>query len=86
MGRLFSLKPAVYQILYERIFNMKRFFAWIGILVIAAVFLTLIILTFTGGSTNAIMALLFSLIVIPVMLYGYILITKYFRDKNQNDD
>ena len=86
MDRLFSLKPAVYQILYERIFNMKRFFAWIGVLVIAAVFLTLIILTFTGGSANAIMALLFSLIVIPVMLYGYILITKYFRDKNQNDD
>ena len=65
---------------------MKRFFAWAGVLLIAAVFLALIVLTFTGGSANVIMALLFSLIVIPVMLYGYILITKYLRDKNKNDD
>ena len=38
---------------------MKRFFAWVGILIIAAVFLSLIVLTFTGGSENVIMALLF---------------------------
>ena len=55
---------------------MKRFFAWVGILIIAAVFLSLIVLTFTGGSENVIMALLFCVIVIPVMLYGYALILK----------
>ena len=38
---------------------MKRFFAWAGILIIAAVFLALIVLTFTGGPENVILALLF---------------------------
>ena len=64
---------------------MKRFFAWVGILIIAAVFLSLI-LTFTGGSENVIMALLFCVIVIPVMLYGYALILKYLRGRNKKDD
>ena len=61
---------------------MKRFFAWAGILIIAAVFLALIVLTFTGGPENVILALLFCVIVIPVMLYGYALILKYVRNKN----
>ena len=65
---------------------MKRFFAWVGILIIAAVFLSLIVLTFTGGSENVIMALLFCVIVIPVMLYGYALILKYLRNRNKKDD
>ena len=34
---------------------MKRFFAWAGILIIAAVFLALIVLTFTGGPENVIL-------------------------------
>ena len=59
---------------------MKRFFAWAGILIIAAVFLALIVLTFTGGPENVILALLFCVIVIPVMLYGYALILKYVRN------
>ena len=42
---------------------MKRFFAWAGILIIAAVFLALIVLTFTGGPENVILALLFCVIV-----------------------
>ena len=71
---------------YERIYSMKRIFAWAGVLIIAALVLALIVLTFTGGSANVIMALLFCLIVIPVMLYGYILITKFLRDKDKNDD
>ena len=57
-----------------------------GILIIAAVFLSLIVLTFTGGSENVIMALLFCVIVIPVMLYGYALILKYVRNSNKKDD
>ena len=65
---------------------MKRFFAWVGILIIAAVFLSLIVLTFTGGSENVIMELLFCVIVIPVMLYGYALILKYVRNRNKKDD
>ena len=62
---------------------MKRFFAWAGILIIAAVFL---VLTFTGGPENVILALLFCVIVIPVMLYGYALILKYVRNKNKRDN
>ena len=56
-----------------------------GILIIAAVFLSLIVLTFTGGSENVIMALLFCVIVIPVMLYGYALILN-LRGRNKKDD
>ena len=63
---------------------MKRFFAWAGILIIAAVFLALIVLTFTGGPENVILALLFC--VIPVMLYGYALILKYVRNRNKRDN
>ena len=65
---------------------MKRFFAWAGILIIAAVFLALIVLTFTGGPENVILALLFCVIVIPVMLYGYALILKYVRNRNKRDN
>ena len=65
---------------------MKRFFAWAGILIIAAVFLALIVLTFTGGPENVILALLFCVIVIPVMLYGYALILKYVRNRNKKDN
>ena len=61
-------------------------FAWAGILIIAAVFLALIVLTFTGGPENVILALLFCVIVIPVMLYGYALILKYVRNKNKRDN
>ena len=64
---------------------MKRFFAWAGIFAIAALILALIILTFTGGSANTIMALLFCLLVIPVMLYGYILITKALRKDDKKE-
>ena len=65
---------------------MKRFFAWVGILIVAAEFLSLIVLTFTGGPENVTMALLFCVIVIPVMLYGYALILKYVRNRNKKDD
>ena len=54
---------------------MKRFFAWAGI-----------VLTFTGGPENVILALLFCVIVIPVMLYGYALILKYVRNSNKRDN
>ena len=65
---------------------MKRIFAWAGILIIAAIFLALIVLSFTGGPENVILALLFCVIVIPVMLYGYALILKYVRNRNKKDD
>ena len=40
----------------------------------------------TGGPENVILALLFCVIVIPVMLYGYALILKYIRNRNKKDD
>ena len=65
---------------------MKRIFAWAGLLIFAAVFLALLFLTFTGGPANVIMALLFSVLVIPVVLYGYLLFLKQRRKKQEEDD
>ena len=39
-----------------------------------------------GGPENVILALLFCVIVIPVMLYGYALILKYVRNRNKRDN
>ena len=41
---------------------------------------------YTGGPENVILALLFCVIVIPVMLYGYALILKYVRNRNKRDN
>lgn len=64
---------------------MKRIFAWAGILIIFLAFLALIIMTAAGAPANAIMALLFCIIVIPVMLYGYLLILKMRRGKKEQE-
>ena len=55
---------------------MKRIFAWAGILVIAAAFLTLILFTVTGASANQILAVLICLLILPVLFYGLSIFAK----------
>ncbi|MCI8454108.1 MAG: hypothetical protein HFE84_05775 [Lachnospiraceae bacterium] len=64
---------------------MKRILAWAGILIIAAAFITLVILTFTGAPANQIVALLFVLLVIPVFLYTFLLIVRLGRSKHDRE-
>ncbi|MCI8511731.1 MAG: DUF2207 domain-containing protein [Lachnospiraceae bacterium] len=61
---------------------MKRILAWAGIFIIAAAFITLLILTFTGAPANQIVALLFGLLIIPVFLYAFLLIVRVGRSKH----
>lgn len=55
---------------------MKRTFAWIGIILIIAVFAGLVYCTATGASAGTIMAFMFCLIIIPVLIHGIMLFTK----------
>lgn len=64
---------------------MKRVLAWAGIFVIVALFLLLIILTATGAEANAIMAVLFCLIIFPVILYGCILFYRVTKKDEKKD-
>lgn len=63
---------------------MKRKLAWFGILAIVAVFIALIYFTFTGAPANVIMAMLFCLILIPIIIYACLFIMK-LNDKNNSD-
>ncbi len=65
---------------------MKRTLAWIGIIAIAAVFAALVYCTATGASAGTIMAIMFCLIMIPVVIHGMILFTKMGKDKNEHPD
>ena len=58
---------------------MKRIFAWAGIAVIAAAFIALAVLTASGAPANAILALLFCLLIVPVILYAFLLAVKLGR-------
>ena len=66
--------------------NGKRILAWVGILLIAAVFIALVAATITGAGENVIMALLFCVIVIPTVLYAYQMILKVTKKKNDEKD
>ncbi len=65
--------------------NTKRILAWTGILAVVLVFAALTFLTLTGGSERMIMALLFCLIVIPVLIYGFLLAAKTFRHHDPDE-
>ena len=62
---------------------MKRTLAWIGIIAIVICFIALVYFTATGASANVIMAALFAMIVIPVIIYAFLMVTKM---KNQEQD
>lgn len=63
---------------------MKRTLAWIGILAIVIAFIGLVYFTATGASANVIMAMIFCMIVIPVMIYAFLLILK-IKDRKDDD-
>lgn len=58
---------------------MKRILAWAGIAVIATAFIALAVFTASGASANAIIALLFCLLTVPVILYAFLLAIKLGR-------
>ena len=64
--------------------DKKRILAWAGLLLFAALLISLVVLTFTGGSENAILAILFCLVVLPGMLYGYQMILRFLKKRNQD--
>lgn len=71
--------------------NFKRIFAIIGVILLLALPVILILSAFfaTKESHSFFVASLFSIIVLPILLYGYIMIYKIIhKDKNnkQNDD
>ena len=57
---------------------MKRILAWIGILAIAAAFLALVYYTATGASANVILAIIVAMILVPIIIYGFIVAAKAF--------
>ena len=64
--------------------DKKRILAWAGLLLFAALLISLVVLTFTGGSENTILAILFCLVVLPVMLYGYQMTLRFLKKRNQD--
>lgn len=65
---------------------MKRILAWAGILAIAAVFLALLYFTATGAPANVLLGLLFILLVVPTILYGYLLFLKARRKMDKENE
>lgn len=65
---------------------MKRKLAWLGILIIASVFVALVYCTVTGASANTIMAFMVCLILVPVLIHGIILFQKINDRKNETID
>ena len=64
---------------------MKRILAWAGILAVAAVFLTLIVLAVTGAPANILMALVFVVMIVPVLIYGFLMFIKLKKDDRDKD-
>lgn len=64
---------------------MKRILAWLGILTIAAAFLALVYCSATGAPSNVIMAIVTAMILIPVLIYGFIMAAKAFSGKQEPD-
>ena len=64
---------------------MRRILAWAGILAAAAAFLALIVLAVTGAPVNVLMALIFVLMIVPVLIYGFLLFVKLKKDGRDKD-
>lgn len=64
----------------------KRIFSIIGIILLIALYVTTLILAFTDPTADKsyFKAALFLCVVIPVLLYAYILTYRHMRDKRQN--
>lgn len=65
--------------------SSKRIFAIIGIVLLAALYITTLILAFVDPTegNSYFKASLFLCVVVPVMIYAYILTYRFMRDKKQ---
>ena len=61
---------------------MKRIMAWVGILTIAAAFFALVFAAAVGASPNVIMALIFCMMIIPVMIYAFLMVLRIREQKH----
>ena len=59
---------------------MKRILAWAGILAAAAAFLALIV-----APANILMALVFVVMIVPVLIYGFLMFVKLKKDDRDKD-
>ena len=57
---------------------MKRILAWAGIL-------ALIVLAVTGAPANILMALVFVVMIVPVLIYGFLMFVKLKKDDRDKD-
>lgn len=64
---------------------MKRILAWAGILAAVAEFLALIVLAVTGAPANILMALVFVVMIVPVLIYGFLIFVKLKKDDRDKD-
>ena len=65
---------------------MKQILAWIGIIAIAIGFAALVYFTATGASANVIMATLFCMLVVPVIIYAFLMVSKIFGQKTDAEE
>jgi len=63
--------------------SSKRIFALIGIILLAALYITTLVLAFLDPTPGKVYfkSGLFLCVVIPVLMYAYILVYKYLSDK-----
>lgn len=68
--------------------NKKSIFAIIGIILLVAMYIVTLICAIikTPFAKSMLMASLYCTIVIPVFIYGVMLVTKYIKNRNDNDD
>ena len=64
---------------------MKRILAWAGILAAVVTFLALIVLAVTGAPANILMALVFVVMIVPVLIYGFLIFVKLKKDDRDKD-
>lgn len=61
--------------------NKKRIFAWAALLLFAALLLLLVAALLLHAGPNVIMAVLFCLIILPVLFYALSMAVRAFTDK-----
>ncbi len=64
---------------------MKRILAWDGILAAAAAVRALIVLAVPGAPANILMALVFVVMIVPVLIYGFLIFVKLKKDDRDKD-
>lgn len=68
--------------------KMKRILAWIGIIVLAGLYLVTFILGVTGNESTKglLMASIACTVIVPCLMYGMMLIAKVLGSRNQPEE